>query len=804
MPRRQSLRPWVAVVWIALWTNACATVGQTCSVDSDCNDPNQQCVFNDSSTTVGVCTPKASSDGGPARDGGTRLDGGTHTDGGSSSDGGPARDGGSGPDGGPIADGGQVQDGGATVDGGSAHDGGPATDGGAQDGGSAADGGSAQDGGSTADGGSAFDGGSADAGTSLSETEPNNTQGTANDFTTSPLPLSVAGTVSSGTDVDYFRFHGAAGSLLRITVAPGASSALDPRFVVRGADPANRHLFRIGSKGSGASATRQVFLPVDGNYLVAVADGSGGAGGAYTLTIAPESIPSPTAVAVGSATNGSITTGQIDFYNVTPSAGPVRASAVAKALATPSNVDTLVTIWDPTAGKVIAEVDDSDTPTGTVAFSTDARVAWQAAGNKTYQVLVDHVVIESPGTNTTYELDIAIVGAEGASATDLNDRFSTSYPLAVGQAPFGGTMRPTSSIDWDVYQVYLHYNDTITVTGNGAVNVGAENWTYFAVTDELGSTRRLGLVDNNYQAVSTFYVGTTGTYYLWVTDYRYLLPPPADGGTSNGDPAGTAYTIGLAPGTAPSVQSLSTASTSSSISAANRGMSSWYEVNHTGGVLFAKVVAGDANIIPAVTIWSDSGGALAQPVFPYAGFTSDVVVAAGGDASLDLPAGKYIVEVNDLYGFYGAFMLNLESPAVTSTPTVGAPTLIFESDTSSSSTTNDTCAAANALGGVPSVGIGNLTGGDVDFYKFAATGTSAVIRTAAAGADFVDTALELWDSAADGGAPLFSNDDENASAGQFYSKITASGLTVGHTYCIKVTGKRSTDFGLYAVVVTAQ
>jgi hypothetical protein len=79
-----------------------------------------------------------------------------------------------------------------------------------------------------------------------------------------------------------------------------------------------------------------------------------------------------------------------------------------------------------------------------------------------------------------------------------------------------------------------------------------------------------------------------------------------------------------------------------------------------------------------------------------------------------------------------------------------------------------------------------------------------VIRTAAWGFDFVDTVLELHQPTDGGGSTLIdTSDDEDPASGQFYSRIDALSLVPGQSYCLRVTGKLGNQFGLYAVIVTA-
>lgn len=761
---------------------ACASVssGQTCQIDADCGtDPSLECYFDPPSANEGQCRTKP--DAGPRRDGGARFDGGAFDGGGT--DGG-ARDGGF-----------FFRDGGATMDGGGALDGGGDLDGGsAFDGGSSSDGGATQDGGSVQDGGGALDGGAQDGGASLDggitgipEVEPNDTRETAHDLTSASTPLVLTGAVDSAEDVDFFRIRSVRGTLLRVTFTPTAGSALDAGFAVVGAEDANLHFVRFGqSFGSNPSATRQVFVPISGDYFVAVYDdtaGGAGAGGGYTLSIATETVPTPTTTAVGTAQSGGLTNGEVRFYSVTPGAGALSATALASTLSPSSDLDTVVTIWDPAAQAVVAEVNDGDTPSGTRTFSTDARAAWLAASGKPYHVLVDHMGLSDPGASAAFRLELASVVAEGT--TESNDRFSTSYPLSVAQSALTATMRASTETDWDVYSVYLGANDGVTVTGTGDVVSGNEHLTFFQVVDESGTPRRLGIIDQAFDAVAKFYPGVAGTYYIYVTDFRYLQPGTLPGERPE-DAAGTSYRIDLTADASPTVSALASGSTTATLPA--RGASRYYRVMHPGGVLLAQVVGTSADFVPSASIWESSGAAPGRPRTLYAGVLSDVV-------ALPLEAGDFVIEANELFGFGGAFTLTWRALDVS----VSAGTLIGESDTQADSGKNNTCASADVLSGVPAVAFADLTAGDVDFFRFTATGTSVVVRTAGSGFEAVDTSIQLLPSSST--TPIAANDDENATMGQYYSRTSAT-VTAGQTYCVRVVGKSTTDSGSYALIVT--
>jgi hypothetical protein len=259
-------------------------------------------------------------------------------------------------------------------------------------------------------------------------------------------------------------------------------------------------------------------------------------------------------------------------------------------------------------------------------------------------------------------------------------------------------------------------------------------------------------------------------------------------GTRAEDAAGTSYSVALTAEAAPTVETASASPLSASVTV--RGGSRWYAVNHAGGVLLAKAV-GTADSLAGVTLWEASSGTPTRPLTPLAGVSSDVVAQA-------LIPGRYLIEVNEVFGFTGDFTLRFERLDVSAAQS----TLIGESDTGADSTLNDSCASADPIGGVPGVAVARLTEGDTDFFRFTATGPNVVIRTAAWGFDFLDTVLELQRQVDGGTTVIAVNDDEDPATGQTYSRIQ-SAVTAGQSYCIKVTGKRTTDSGSYAVVVTA-
>lgn len=126
-------------------------------------------------------------------------------------------------------------------------------------------------------------GGGGGGSTSLNEVEPNNSRSAP---MLVPKPATVAGTIGSSTDKDWYRIDLPAGKALKVTLAPGAATADYDLFVY------NSNGTQIGKSELGAGKTDTVTVTNTGSSTFAryvevryYSGGTGAANGKYTLNL---------------------------------------------------------------------------------------------------------------------------------------------------------------------------------------------------------------------------------------------------------------------------------------------------------------------------------------------------------------------------------------------------------------------------------------------------------------------------------------------------------------------------------------
>ena len=112
----------------------------------------------------------------------------------------------------------------------------------------------------------------------IPEVEPNNVPGAATPFA---MGKHLTGTISSGSDFDYFQFSGLAGQTIICQIDASAAPSLDASFRLFCSDATTRLSF--SETGAGGTGLIVFTLPTSGAYTLRVASLDGVGTGAYTI-----------------------------------------------------------------------------------------------------------------------------------------------------------------------------------------------------------------------------------------------------------------------------------------------------------------------------------------------------------------------------------------------------------------------------------------------------------------------------------------------------------------------------------------
>jgi hypothetical protein len=647
------------------------------------------------------------------------------------------------------------------------------------------------------------------------ETEPNNTIATATQLTTVPgLVNGAIGAPAGATtddagasvggegDVDFYKFNGNAGDLFQVTVtgtAAAAQSPLKPMFAVARVSGGQVAWLRYGVYQSGSSVTRQVLLPETGEYVLLVAESTngednlnpvGGAEFAYSLTV-NRVVPAPVASAFPVAQSNSFgVEGALHLYKVNaPNATSlIEAATKAAGLATPSNANTILTLWDPAAKKVLGENDDRDDQ------STDSSLRARMPQGESWLV-VDFYALE--GANTNFEVTAAL--RDGSLEIEPNDQIGQAFPLGLpGQvtgtvgAPTADPSDPATMIpDYDVYSINVTAGQFVSFRANatttdldpylivGRVVDGFFGPQFSAVganNDSDGKNARLDLL-----------FATSGTYYVVVTDFRNSQEGATPvGGTTHG------YTLTSEAATlAPAAIAVGTP-VGGVVNPG--GTRPFYKLTATAGALVELTLSGvAADVKPVLTLYARDGY---TPMKSVAGTSITQPISVAGD---------YLISVGDKE-WRGGTGFTFTLTAKSTTPVAAAET--EPNDTCNVSAACDQCVQVTTKA-APIVGTPvRMTGAfgtatDKDHFKLTGlkggTTLTLILAPGASGKE-LDTQLDLMDEC---GNKLARNDDDGASPWSAVRKFKVPGTgKAGINLIAKASlyGQDTGDYSLFIIV----
>lgn len=297
-------------------------------------------------------------------------------------------------------------------------------------------------------------------------------------------PGSYRGELQSGTDTDFYAINVATpGSLMRLAANSTPGNMVRARLRVAGPVDVNANV-RIGHNPLMNSSARDVFFPEAGRYFISVTDQRNADGApptvsapgtfCYQLVISAQPAPTPTLLTVPAA--GATTTmthtvganGALGFYRVagTPdTAIVVNAAAQAATQGAASDatrfpdVDTIVTLWDPSRSIVLNENDDVVVADVGVTGNTNSNLAQVLSRLGDVWIIVDHFAVQNE--------DASAGGAAGGLQTDVT--LTLERPIAATTLPFMDTthtLTAATAARW--YLVSQAPNTRVTAAFNGA------------------------------------------------------------------------------------------------------------------------------------------------------------------------------------------------------------------------------------------------------------------------------------------------------------------------------------------------
>ena len=324
-------------------------------------------------------------------------------------------------------------------------------------------------------------------GTFTAETELNDTQGTANDASTSWQQVNylstTTGTVSTTGDSDYFSFSLTAGDLVTFTAT--STSVLEARLTIRNSGGTVVAIEDGTSSGPGANSPIYAYrVPTTGTYFAQVH--SAGATGTYTLTAhrsTATALPPPSA--------------SPDYYAIALAAGETVRVGVDTAAGTPA-----LELY--TAGGALLA-------TGAAAGAYETALTYTPTAAGTYYARVSNT---SPVAYTLVATTGAVLDIES------NDTFATAQPIGGGSDDVLGAL--TGNDDWFLLDV--SQNDQISLTVDVPGGGAGEFVNTLAPRHEVYSPANVLLFSSEGGTIN-FTVPSSGAYRVRVMPSTAVSPP---------------------------------------------------------------------------------------------------------------------------------------------------------------------------------------------------------------------------------------------------------------------------------------
>ncbi len=211
---------------------------------------------------------------------------------------------------------------------------------------------------------------------------PNNDFGTEMEPNDETANVVAVGEAFSGRadeeDVDLFSLDLTAGTILTVTVtSAGTADALVGGLI----DPSGEIEREIVMA---AGATRQFFIAEDGAHLFSVFGIDGAS--TYEITTAVDTMPAATDLTIPGMQDAELDGNAVDVYSWTADSDDmVTVETFAERAPTESDLDTILYVWNPTNGVLVANDDSEDDPDGTF----DSKGTFTATSGQEYWIVVD-------------------------------------------------------------------------------------------------------------------------------------------------------------------------------------------------------------------------------------------------------------------------------------------------------------------------------------------------------------------------------------------------------------------------------
>lgn len=241
--------------------------------------------------------------------------------------------------------------------------------------------------------------------TEQEEQEPNNGS-TTTEYNAMTIPGAMAGALDPANDADIFSITPAAGELWEWKLDPKTAD-LAPHLTVFDSAPDNLNPTVVAKGAAGDTATIQHFVLGGGKWLAVVRDarnvptatGKGGATYGYAFT-AKKLTPQLTTIAVGEKKTGTLASlSSVALFELTlASTTGLDVIVRAERKASPSTLDSRLSLWNSATKKSIGTNDDADGTT------TDSQLGGDALPAGKYVIVLDNEGTDA--TDLSYELEV--------------------------------------------------------------------------------------------------------------------------------------------------------------------------------------------------------------------------------------------------------------------------------------------------------------------------------------------------------------------------------------------------------------
>lgn len=365
------------------------------------------------------------------------------------------------------------------------------------------------------------------------EVEPNDTASTGAAVT---VPGVFSGAIAHPGDVDTWVFTAEPGAYLRIHV-DAAAGDLNAAVLLVGLDVANANDRRSYDEPGQSSLTRDVFLAAGGRYALGVTDARnmpsakretrdrlwkvGAQGFTYRVTVSQLFLPADApriATLPETRADTFSPAGGAQFYTLAL-AQPQTARLEVRALrAGASDLDAMITVYDPVARRVLARSYDQDD------FTVDPRALVRVPGGQDLLVVVEpEGYFALPGVTARTGFTLEASRLEDGVELEPNESADTATPIAAPGLTTGAidfALAGTQQGDRDVLRIDATAGNIVRVR---VEPTGASLQAALELHDAAGAAiARARLTSGEPTAFTEVLATTTGPLTAWLDDRRNI------------------------------------------------------------------------------------------------------------------------------------------------------------------------------------------------------------------------------------------------------------------------------------------